>query len=150
MGNPLVSIVVGVALVIIGGILMRSHVVVWNGQKNDGSLDPLDRKHYFTRYRRRIQTSGVITLLGLLIPLGGAVFPQFGFNRQPLFLTLFWMGVLFLTLWVIVLGLGDFIATGAHSRAAFGRVKKKQRVLQEQIAKLKSRDSNGHHTPGSN
>ena len=144
--KSLLSIVVGVALLIIGGILMRSHVRVWNGQKNDSSLEPFDRKHLFARYRRRMQTSGIILLLGVLIPLGAAAFPVVGFfNQRPLLLTLYWLAVLFFSLWVIVLGMGDCVATGAHSRAALSRVRKKQRDLQEQVAKLKNRDSNGHH-----
>jgi hypothetical protein len=141
MTEWLPATVVGMVLVIVGSILMRSHVISWRGQKNDSSLDDADRKHYHARYRRRMQTSCLIAILGILLALGDTFVPA---KEQPLLFTIYWLSVLLLAAWVAVLGVGDLISTGAHSRAALARVHRKQRELEREVNKLRSRGSNGH------
>ncbi len=139
------SVVVGVVLVLIGAVMMRSHRLVWSRQKNNPSLDDEDRQHYYARFRRRTQTSRLIAIIGLLLPLGGALLPMIGIMQQnPMLLTVYWTVVLVLTLWVIVLALSDLMSVGAHSRAALARVRLKQRDLEQEAARIKSRGSNGH------
>lgn len=90
-----------------------------------------------------MQASGLLALLGVLIPIGTVVIP---WQNRPILWATYWGGLMLMSLWVVFLGLGDAIATTAHSRAAMGRIKRKQRELQEQIAELQRRKSNGRES----
>lgn len=139
-GNWIISTSFGVALVAIGLGLLRAHRKAWRNQKNDPDLDDADRQHYYTRYRRRMQASGILTLLGVLIPVGDVLIPWKNF---PLACALYWSIVILLALWVVLLGTGDALATAAHGRIALSRVRRKQRQLEEQVSEIRRRQSNG-------
>ena len=131
---------VGAVLIGLGLLLMRSHRKAWRGQQNDASLDEDERTYYQRRYRRRMQTSGLIALLGLLLPVGAALMV---WKADVVLTTCYWIGVLLLTAWVAVMGVGDLVATGAHTRAALNRLRAQQQTLEKQIADIKARGSNG-------
>lgn len=141
MQQWLIAPVVGGCLLLAGLALMRSHARTWRDQKQDATLDELDRRHYHARYRRRMQTSALIAVLGVLLAAGDAFIPA----NAPRLFAVYWIGVLVLASWVVLLGLGDMASTGAHSRVALARIHQKQRELEEQMARIKTRNSNGHH-----
>ena len=141
MKDWLVAPCVGGILIVVGAVLMRSHAKVWRLQKNDSQLEFDDRSHYYARYRRRMQTSGMIALLGFLIPLGDVLFHP---KVAPLWVILYWIAVLLLAGWVIVMGLGDWASTVAHTRASLARIRQKQRELEQQLSQIRRRGSNGH------
>jgi len=120
--------------------LMAAHVHAWRRQRQDPSLDEFDRDHYRARYRRRLQTSGLIALLGLLIPLGDA---PFLWRQGVRISTIFWLAILLLTAWIVLLALGDIASTRAHARVALSRIRRKQRELESRANELKRRRSNG-------
>lgn len=139
-GNWIISVSLGVALVGAGSALMRSHRRAWREQKNDPDLDHSDRQHFSARYRRRMQASGILTLLGVMIPVGDVLIPW----RQFLLLFAFyWGAVILLAFWVILLGAGDALATAAHSRVALSQIHRKQKQLEHQIDEIRRRQSNG-------
>lgn len=144
MNDSLIAPLVGVVLLFIGIAMMRAHARTWSRQKNDPALDDDDRLHYYSRYRRRMQTSGMIALLGLLIPVGDQLILM---KKAPGWVAGYWVAVLVLLAWVILRGLGDFAATTAYTRASLARVRQKQRALEQKLAELRSRKSNGHHQP---
>lgn len=141
VNDRLIALCVGGILIVVGVVLMWAHAKAWRLQKNDPQLDFDDRSHFYARYRRRIQTSGMIALLGLLIPLGDALLHP---KVAPLWATLYWIVVLLLVGWVIVMGLGDWTSTLAHSRASLARIRQKQRELEQQVSQMRRRGSNGH------
>ena len=143
MNNWAVAASVGGVVFLTGVLLLWTHIRAWRGQKHDPSLEAADREHYHRRYRRRMQTSGMIALLGILIPLGDAVIP---WREAPAMFAVYWGMLLLLAFWVGVQGLGDLFSTGAHSRAALARIREQQRELQQQLAKSKRRGSNGQHS----
>src|SRR5688500_10895763 len=67
--NSWIVLGVGASLVVIGLLFMRWHIREWRQEKNDSTTDPQDLHHYHARYRRRMQTSGMLVVVGLLIPL---------------------------------------------------------------------------------
>ena len=75
MNNPWPALAVAVALVAIGISLMSSHVRSWRRQQNDPTLEEHDRDYYRRRYRRRMQISAMLAVLGVLIGLGDALLP---------------------------------------------------------------------------
>ena len=145
MLNPtIVAVSAGAAVAAVGLLMIRSHRRVWGDQKNDPGLEDSERAHFHRRYRRRMQASGTVVLLGALLALGGGAIPWV--QLPPLAFDIYWGGVLLLTAWVIVQALGDMLSTGAHAKASLSQVRAKQRELERQLEDYKSRRGNGRHT----
>ncbi|MGE3313630.1 MAG: hypothetical protein AB7O26_00855 [Planctomycetaceae bacterium] len=146
MNETLVAVLAGGLLVVLGISMIVGHRRAWDGQKNDPELAEFDRVHFYRRFRRRMQTSAMLVVLGLLLAVGGTVIP---WQNYPAAAQLaYWIGVLLLTFWVILLALGDILSTRVHSRISMAQVKQKQRELELELARLKSRGSNGrNHGP---
>ncbi len=137
----MISACVGATLCLVGLIMMRAHVRSWRIQKRDTTLDDFDRQHYQARFRRRLQTSGMIALVGVLIACGDSpLIPWQNFQRA---FAIYWLVVLMLTLWIALLAIGDLSSNRAYSRVALARVRQKQRDLEAQVAQIKRRGSNG-------
>lgn len=139
-GDWILPVSAGAALIGVGVTMMLSHRKAWRIQKNDPNLPDDERKHLYSRYRRRMQASGLLAALGVLIPVGVVLIPWQG---RPLWWALYWGLLMLMSLWVVVLGLGDALSTAARSRAELGRIRRKQRELEQQIAELQRRKSNG-------
>jgi hypothetical protein len=119
---------------------MRWHVREWREEKNDPALDPGDRDHYHARYRRRMQTSGMLAVLGILIPIWDLLSDP----KLVIAWTIVGFVVFGLVGWVILMALGDMLSTRTHSHAALSRVRQKQRELEQEVAEIRNRGSNGH------
>jgi cytochrome c biogenesis protein CcdA len=146
--NWLFSIALGISLIAIGLMLMRSHLRSWKSSKNDGSLEDRERTHLYTRYRRRMQASGMITGLGILFPLGDILFSFLPLNAQnQIWFAIYWLIVLLLAGWLIVLALADMYSTSIHAKTSLNKVRRKQRELERQVAEIKRRESNGRGLP---
>jgi len=87
-----------------------------------------------------MQTSALLAILGVLIPVGDVLIP---WQNHPVLFALFWGGLILMSLWVIMLGLGDAVSTAAHSRAQLARIRRKQRELQQELSELRRKQSNG-------
>jgi len=141
VNNPWPALAVAVALVGIGVSMMSSHVRSWRRQRSDPTLDERDLVYYRRRYRRRMQISAMLAILGVLIGMGDALLP---FQRKhPIPTTLYWIGVLLMTGWVMLLGFGDLLSTAAYGRAELARVRQKQRELERQVVEFKHRNLDG-------
>ena len=138
--NSWVAVGVGACLLAVGLLFMRWNVQEWRQEKNDSTLDPYDRDHYYARYRRRMQTSGMIAFLGVLIPLWDWLTDQ----RLVMPATIVGLLVFALVGWVILMAFADMLSTRTHAHVAMSRVKEKQRELERQVAELKNRRNDGH------
>jgi len=131
---------VGVGLVLTGLAMMFGHWRSWQQQKSDESFDELDQRHYYARFQRRMQTSGLIVLLGILIPIGDSPLLC---QQGPLVSTCYWIAILFIPMWIVLLAMGDWSSTKAHSKIALARDQQMQRELEAQLSQIRSRRSNG-------
>lgn len=127
-----------------GLALVQAHVRSWKRQQNDPELDNADYSHLYARYRRRLQTSGMIAVLGVMIAVGDQL-PIL--RKRPDLFGLYWLAVLLLTFWVMLLAMGDYYSTRAHGRTSLADVRKKHRELEREIARFKNRRSNGRDAP---
>lgn len=130
-----VSATVGGVLVIAGLLMMRSHWLAWQKQQADPDLEEGDLKYLRRRYRRRMQASGLFTVVGVMIPLGDVVH-WFG-NRPGLFIA-YWGVVLVLVMWMVLLALGDIASTKVHTTVSLNRIRAEQRKLEREAAALRS------------
>jgi hypothetical protein len=142
VNNPWPALIVGTVLVISGSLAIRSHVRSWRQQKDDPTFE--DREYYGRRYRRRMQMSAMLVILGVLIGVGDVLLPFQKAHPGPV--ALYWIGVLLLTGWLILLGLADFFSTLAYGRVELARVREKRHELERQVIEFKHRP---HDDPGS-
>ena len=144
MNDWLPMTLAGTILVIMGGLMIRSHLRTWWRHRDNSSLGEREMQYCFAQYRRRLQTSAIIVLLGVLLFVGDValsrVLPEEYFVEV---FGIYWIVVLCLTLWIVVLALGDITAIRIHSKTVLNRHLRKQRELEEQLSELKKRHSNG-------
>jgi hypothetical protein len=138
--RELIAPLVGFVVVAIGLGLMRWHFVAWNGQQSDPSLTEAERRLYERRYRRRMQTSGLLAVLGVLLGLGDVVAAQ---QVDPLLFAAWIIAMLLLVCWIILLALGDMASTAVHSRQQLARVRQEQRALELRLEEMRNRRANG-------
>lgn len=143
----ILSAAVGVSLLTLGVSLVRSHIRTWRKQQDDATLEDGEHLHLRKRFRRRVQASGLIALLGATIPFGDIALPLI-LPQNPMAFAIYWSCVLLVTMWVILLGFADMLATSSHARVALNRVQRKQRALHEQIAEIKRRSAGGRDASG--
>lgn len=137
MNNPWPALVVGIVLIASGSFAIRSHMRSWRRQQVDPTFEDRDREYYQRRYRRRMQMSGILVILGVLIGAGDALLPFQKAHPGPV--AMYWIGVLLLTGWLILLGLADLISTMAYGRIELARVQQKHRDLERQVVEFKHR-----------
>lgn len=134
--SNVVSIVFGIALVLLGLAFLRRHRRTWKARQCDPTISDEERTYYARQHRRRMLTSGLIAALGVLIPIG-----DFLFERKPapaaLPLTFFWIGVLLIVLWVLLLGVIDLFATGLHAKDAMSQVNAEKAALERQLEEIR-------------
>jgi drug/metabolite transporter (DMT)-like permease len=143
VNNPWPALIVGLVLIASGTLAIRSHIRSWRRQQNDPTFEDRDREYYQRRYRRRMQMSAILVILGFLIGAGDVLLPFQKAHPGPV--AMYWIGVLLLTGWLILLGFGDLISTMAYGRIELARVQQKHRDLERQVVEFKHRLEN----PGS-
>lgn len=139
------SLIFGSSLVLLGLWLIRWHLQSWRAQREDEHADDRERLHYRVQLRRRITVSVLLILLGFLLPLGDALMTA---RRLSTAVAALWiMGMLFLTMWIMLLAGLDWISSRMHRRnmlAALSGLDRKRRELEDEVARLRSQHRNGH------
>jgi hypothetical protein len=133
MKPDLISLSVGGCVMAFGLLMMWSHRAAWARQKQEFAGDPIELRHHHARFRRRLQTSGLVGLIGLFIPIGDAIV----WRQGPILSLMFWGAIGCLCLWIALLGVGDYLTTKAHARAALARLKAHQNELLDQLERLR-------------
>lgn len=128
--------VMGLGLALLGGWFMKLHLQSWRRHSADPSLEDPEREFYRRQFRRRMQASGIILVIGIMLPVGDSLIP---WRKQDASVAaLYWLLVLALTCWVLLLAMGDLLATRAQSRASLSRLQRKQRELQAEADRLRA------------
>lgn len=131
-------IVVG-GLVWLFGIIM----VVWHVHQRrvvltDAAIAPEELRFQEQRYRRRMQTSTLTITLGALISLCDYLTWM---KASPGFFAAYVMGLLVLTMWLILLAVGDAFASRVHLSQSLRRNRNSRLALQQAIDELRERQS---------
>ncbi len=132
------ALIVAVVLVVFGISLMVSHRRTRRRWLGDLHLDEGESQFLQKRYRRRMRIAATFAILGVLIGVGDAVLPIQ--KKQPLAVTLYWIGVLLLTGWVMLQGFWDLWSTAAYTGAELNRIRQKRRELEQQLVEFKHRN----------
>ena len=115
------AFVISLALLGVCGLLVDSHQRTWREARDSATLSQRDKEFAKSMYRRRMQASGTIGVLGAAI----GVWPIIEGERQPWALALYTGLLLAACSWIMVLAMLDLWATRRHYR----------RVRMEQLAK---------------
>jgi hypothetical protein len=149
------SLAMGIALIFLGAWLIRWHWAAWGQHRRQNAADQdagsvptgddRERRHFRLQFRRRIQVSALLILLGVMIPIGDWLMVQ---RQNPLWITIYWIVVLTLALWIMLLAAIDWLATRMYvraTRATLASLARKRRELEAEAERLRGRGSNGRH-----
>ena len=145
MQELLITLLIGGSVFLLGMFLLRVHMIAWRKHRLDPQIEGQERRHYQLQFRRRMQTSGIISLLGVLLCLATSRIP---WGRFPALFTVYVVLLLGLVAWLLMLALGDYLSSQVHNRAALSRIQRKQRELESELESLRRRaDGNGSPPP---
>jgi flagellar basal body-associated protein FliL len=99
-------LIAALAIVAVAAVLVAWHVRSWRRAKAPGRTAG-ELKFAFEQYRRRMQTSVMLGLVGVLILAGPWI-------TAPLAVLLYWLGVIVLIVWIVLLAGADMLATRMH------------------------------------
>lgn len=132
------------ALVWFFGIAMISwHVYRRRRYLNDAGILPTELKFLEQQYRRRMQTSALTITLGALISMCDYL-PQV--KTSPGFAAAYVMGLLLLSMWLVLLALGDAVASRVHLSQSLRKNRNTRQELQEAINELRAKQAEAVRT----
>jgi hypothetical protein len=139
--NDLSFFVVSLLLLATSAALIVRHLRVWKRVRAE-ELDEQELDFCRRQFRRRMQSSAMIGVLGVAIAVGKLLFDVV---KSPRFLVCYWIGVLAILLWILLLAVADMVATSAHysrerSDLAVGHAK-----LQIELRKARERAGRRHN-----
>ncbi len=129
-----IFIVVGAFVWLFGIAMVLWHVYQRRCALNDAGLPPADLKFSEHQYRRRMQTSALTITLGALIAMCDYL-PQF--RTSPGFAAGYVATLLLLSMWLVLLALGDAFASRVHLRQSMRRNHQTREALQEAIDEMR-------------
>lgn len=118
------------AIIALGGALLVWHWRSWRSVRGQDA-EPIEVGYQRRRFRRRMQTSGMLVLLGAALAGGQAISPE----EHPSLFVFFWLGVALLALWAMALALTDVLATRAHVGRLVRRQMAAHAKLQAELAR---------------
>lgn len=134
------SLMVGLSVLMLGAGLVLSHIRTRRRNLADSTLEEREQLYLQRQFRRRIQASSLLALIGIMIPIGDDLWIRW--ERHHKAWAAYWMLVLALVTWVLLLAALDWLATGAHVRAsrnAIAKLERKQFELQQELERLRGR-----------
>lgn len=122
------TLLAAAALLTVSGTLMVRHLLVWR-QADHGGLGDEEFRFYRNQFRRRMQTSALVGLIGLLMLLDLWV-------AEVTTRAVLWSIVLLLVLWTVLLALSDWLASRLHYDKLLAANAVEHALLQREIRKF--------------
>jgi hypothetical protein len=116
--------VISLALMGLCGLLLDSHRRSWRHAQESADLPAREKRYALSQYRRRMQASGTIGLVGAAIAVGPLV------PHRPGPMTLYLAALLAACAWIMLMALLDFWATRQH----YNRIRSEQLTAQVRLA----------------
>lgn len=112
----------------------------WQRNREDFADDAGAALHSWRTLRRRLQVSVLLAAIGVMLPIG--VWQPLFQKRLLLFLG-FWLAVFLLICWVVLLALGDMLATAVHARMIDVELNRERRRLEDEIERYRREHDEG-------
>jgi cell division protein FtsB len=138
----ILTAIFGGGLSLAGLSMMAWHQKSWARQREEPGFNQWDLKRLKTRYRRRMQTSGMIVVLGVMLAVGDALI----WSQGPLVATIYWIVVIAMGGWLLLLGVGDLLTVRVDSKLArdeLQRIGQKRAELEAEVEEMRRGGSNG-------
>ncbi len=120
---------------------MAWHVRAWKRLQGAG-IDPREQDFRRRQYRRRMQTSAMLGVLGVAIFIGQLLI---AWPASRLFLVIYWSGVLALVLWMALLALADMAATGFYYSREKNNAVVEHAKLQGELRRAREKQAKGQN-----
>ncbi len=148
---PFIRIAADTLPALIVGVLLLGFALVsaWLQIRSHRALSELleesavGRTFLDRQLRRRLQVSGLLGIVGIMIPLGDQL-EQFFRDRPGLFFV-YWVAVLILVAWTVLMALGDWLSVSVYSNLADMQLQVEQHQLEEEVRRYRA-SQNGHAT----
>lgn len=131
------TLTISAALVLGSLVLLGWHVKSWR-EADHGGLAQRDYLFFRRQFRRRMQSSGMLGIIGLLI------FGHLWVSDNTM-LALYWTGVLGLLVWTVLLAASDLVASRLHYSSQVADHKTEHLLLKREIEKFR-RESHSPET----
>ena len=135
-----IPLVAGGIVVLTGAVMLWTHARAWRRHRDDADLDATEREHYRRQHSRRVQTSTLVCIIGVLLCFAHEKMGWELLGRNSVIAYAAYIIVLLmLTLWTVLLALGDFASSRVHHAGAAARLLRErqelERLLEEQRRK---------------
>lgn len=140
-GTTIPALIFGAVLIVIAFLFA---IYVWRNRRALDSVvesDEMARTHADRQFRRRMQVSVLLGIIGLIIPLGDQL-DRF-FAQKPFYFFIWISSVIVLAFWLILMALGDWLSTMTYSEIAKAQLRFERRELEAQIRRYHA-SNNGH------
>ena len=122
------------AAIVFGSVVLLAwHVKAWR-EADHGGLAERDYEFFRRQFRRRMQASGMLGMIGLLI-LGHL------WVSDNTMLALYWTGVLGLLVWTMLLAASDFAASRLHYGPQVAQQQTEHLLLNREIERFRRESS---------
>jgi hypothetical protein len=138
MGTNYIFIGVGAFVWFFGIAMVSWHVYRRRRFLHDPEISPVELKFLEHQYRRRMQTSALTITLGALISMCDYL-PQF--RTSPGFAAAYVMGLLLISMWLVLLALGDAVASRVHMGQTLRKNRQTRQALQQAILELRQKQA---------
>lgn len=115
--------------------MIKMHVGTWRTIAGDDSREPHELNYHRRQYRRRMQTSGILGLLGIMILVGHFVRPP----MAALLVVLYWSTALLMVSWLLILACFDAISTRLYFRRMRRRAESQETLNEARLRREKQK-----------
>ena len=129
------AVAAGISL--FGALLMWRHQAVWNRQQIDQQIEAGERRFLQRQYRRRMQSSAMIVVLGGMLHASNEHLVAWQQAPAAFFVYIFVM--LILVAWIVALALADFLAAQIVHQTALSRLQEQRQELEKAVVELRRR-----------
>lgn len=127
--------VVALGISLLGGGMMWRHRAAWIRQQGDPEIEPGERVFLHGQYRRRMQASTMLLILGFMLHASNEFLIPW--QKLPLLFFVYVVAMLVLVAWMVVLALGDMFAARLVHQAALDRLREQQRQLEHTAGQMR-------------
>jgi hypothetical protein len=133
--DPLMNFLpyVGFALLVVAGIMLDAHRRTWREEDANGEATHRDRRASRAKYLRRMQASGTIGVLGILLMVQSFV------PRSPLAFAIYMLVLVVLCGWLVMLGVVDAFASWLKGHRERERALDSRQKLEAEIKAARER-----------
>lgn len=122
-----------------GGLMMWRHRSLWKQQQVDPQIEVGERRFLHGQYRRRMQSSAMIFVLGLLLHASNE--HLVAWQKAPAGFFVYVCIMLVLVAWIVLLAVGDYLASQIVHQTALARLHEQQRELEDAVLELRRKQN---------